>query len=115
MVGERKRAALVGALRCVDRVFLYDEVTADRSDPLPASSGLRHGAREHLRVPPRSAAEVDHLRAHLPQQLGLLLASLVVPDHVHQVRHELDQVSLGALVPAGQIPQLAAVPLGRGR
>ncbi|MFE7354702.1 adenylyltransferase/cytidyltransferase family protein [Streptomyces sp. NPDC057543] len=30
IVGERERAALVGALRCVDRVFLYDEPTADR-------------------------------------------------------------------------------------
>ncbi|MFE4692128.1 adenylyltransferase/cytidyltransferase family protein [Streptomyces sp. NPDC056749] len=29
-VGERERAALVGALKCVDRVFLYDEPTADR-------------------------------------------------------------------------------------
>jgi hypothetical protein len=55
---------------------------------------------------------LDQLRAHLPQQLGphLLLASFVVPDHVHQVRDELDQVGPGALVPAGQIPQLAAVP-----
>jgi len=31
------------------------------------------------------------------------------------VRDELDQVGLGALVPAGQIPQFAAVPLGRAR
>ncbi|WP_329020555.1 adenylyltransferase/cytidyltransferase family protein [Streptomyces sp. NBC_01601] len=28
-VGERERAALVSALKCVDRVFLYDEPTAD--------------------------------------------------------------------------------------
>ncbi|WAP58173.1 hypothetical protein N6H00_26205 [Streptomyces sp. S465] len=57
---------------------------------------------------------LDQVRAHLPQQLGphLFLAAFVVPDHVHQVRDELDQVGLGALVPAGQIPQLAAVPLG---
>ncbi|MFD4789821.1 adenylyltransferase/cytidyltransferase family protein [Streptomyces sp. NPDC058459] len=30
IVGEHERATLVGALRCVDRVFLYDEPTADR-------------------------------------------------------------------------------------
>ncbi|GBP99316.1 hypothetical protein SSP531S_07110 [Streptomyces spongiicola] len=38
-----------------------------------------------------------------------------VPEHVHQVREELDQVGPGALVPAGQIPQPAAVPDGRAR
>lgn len=59
---------------------------------------------------------LDQVHAHLPQELGphLFLAAFVVPDHVHQVRDELDQVGPGALVPAGQIPQLAAVPL-RGR
>ncbi|WP_416976990.1 adenylyltransferase/cytidyltransferase family protein [Streptomyces sp. T028] len=30
IVGERERVTLVGALKCVDRVFLYDEPTADR-------------------------------------------------------------------------------------
>jgi rfaE bifunctional protein nucleotidyltransferase chain/domain len=30
IVGEHERAALVSALKCVDRVFLYDEPTADR-------------------------------------------------------------------------------------
>jgi hypothetical protein len=56
---------------------------------------------------------LDQIHAHLPQQLGphLFLAAFVVPDHVHQVRDELDQVGLRALVPPGQIPQLAAVPL----
>lgn len=55
---------------------------------------------------------LDQVHAHLPPQLGphLFLAAFVVPDHVHQVRDKLDQVGLGALVPAGQIPQLAAVP-----
>lgn len=74
MVGERKRAALVGALRCVDRVFLYDEVTAGRQIRFLRPQ-VCATAREHLRIPPRSAAEVDHLRAHLPQQLGLPCSS----------------------------------------
>ncbi|MCY0950462.1 hypothetical protein OTB16_13250 [Streptomyces sp. H27-S2] len=57
---------------------------------------------------------LDQVLAHLPPQLGphLLLAALVVPDHVHQPGDELDLVGRGALVPAGQIPQLAAVPFG---
>ncbi|MGW3657008.1 hypothetical protein ACWD6R_15540 [Streptomyces sp. NPDC005151] len=56
---------------------------------------------------------LDQVRAHLLQQLGphLLLATLVVPDRVHQMRDELDQVRLGALVLPGQFPQLTAGPM----
>ncbi|MEV0926093.1 hypothetical protein AB0I99_13390 [Streptomyces spongiicola] len=67
---------------------------------------------------------LDHLRARPPRQFGPHLplapfavrrSPFAVPEHVHQVREELDQVGPGALVPAGQIPQPAAVPDGRGR
>ncbi|WSN70067.1 hypothetical protein OG467_40890 [Streptomyces sp. NBC_01361] len=52
--------------------------------------------------------------AHLLEQLGVdrLLAALVVPDLIDQPRGELHHVGAGALVPAGQVPQLGAVPLG---
>jgi hypothetical protein len=44
-----------------------------------------------------------------------LLAPLVVPDLIDQPGGQLHQVGAGALLPAGQLPDLGAVPLGGPR
>lgn len=86
IVGEHERAVLVGALRCVDRVFLYDEPTADRhicflrphvfatarasitAYPSEVASAIEVAAHVHAidRITPYSTTRlVDTLRAHL--------------------------------------------------
>ncbi|MBQ0828091.1 adenylyltransferase/cytidyltransferase family protein [Streptomyces tagetis] len=85
IVGEHERATLVGALKCVDLVFLYDEPTADRqirflrpqvfatarasisAYPSEVASAAAVAAQVHAveRIAPYSTTRlVDTLRAH---------------------------------------------------
>ncbi|MDX3025790.1 adenylyltransferase/cytidyltransferase family protein [Streptomyces acidiscabies] len=85
IVGEHERAALVSALKCVDRVFLYDEPTADRhirflrpavfatarasitAYPSEAECAAAVGAHVHAidrNTPYSTTRLVDALRAH---------------------------------------------------
>ncbi|MFJ3946327.1 adenylyltransferase/cytidyltransferase family protein [Streptomyces griseoaurantiacus] len=64
VVGERERAALVGALRCVDRVFLYDEPTADRQIRL-FRPHVFATARASLFAYPSETAAAEEVAAHV--------------------------------------------------
>ncbi|MFF1485305.1 adenylyltransferase/cytidyltransferase family protein [Streptomyces sp. NPDC058319] len=63
-VGERERAALVGALKCVDRVFLYDKPTADRQIRLLRPQVFAT-ARASLSAYPSEAAAAADAAAHV--------------------------------------------------
>nr|WP_239149411.1 hypothetical protein [Streptomyces sp. SID12501] len=110
------RLAVAGRIREDQRVqsagavFFPREACGDLDDG-PVVGLVQRGPDDRCNL--GRGRRLDQVCPHLPQQLGphLFLAAFVVPDHVHQVRDELDQVGLRALVPPGQIPQLAAVPL----
>jgi bifunctional ADP-heptose synthase (sugar kinase/adenylyltransferase) len=64
IVGEHERAALVAALKCVDRVFLYDESTADTQIRLLRPHVFVTG-RDSVTAYPSEPAAAAEIGAHV--------------------------------------------------